>query len=767
MVNGIGTGITVGITIQAVDKFSSIFNKAGIAGKALGAAMTGAAIAVVGIGAAIDSILSSTIQLETAMVGVAKTTGLASKEINELRRDFVDLSKTMPLTATELATIGEVAGQLGIVGSKNILDFTEVVAKMSIATELTAEGAAIALAKLSNAFNLPIQEVELLGSAINELSNVSAASSTEIINAMVRTASSAATLGLSAENISAMTAALIASGEPAERAGTKLRSAFDSVIKKLKEASDFMQIDFKQALEQDANGAILSLINRISEIESPVERQKTAMDIFGTVGASAINKISNNIPEMNRLIAVSTAEFQNAASLQNEYDKAIESTASKLQILKNGFTSLKLEMGEALLPVFRDLVEVLQNDLLPALLPLIPQISKFLVNALKLVAPLLKFFIDRMSMIADVIVNDILPAIQPLIDAFMEIGKIVGPLLRDIFESILQVIKSLIPHIASLFTAIIPVIASFLKLIDAMLPLVETILITFINLLQRIMPSILKLIDAITPLITSVLSFIDALMPLITDVLDVFIDLLVELAPFILDIFEALKPVITTVLELVQALLPLVGMMIKSLLPVFKAWLPLINDLFEMLIPIIIAVAKFSVEVVQLVANISKSLIPVFKFLLKVIQPIIDAIEWLINLITKVIGLFNGLFKSSSKAADVSSKFTIPETQTSTSRNTSSSRSSSRDSTRNFTPIPNMTPIPRIDTINRPIIKLNDFIMTPRGQIIKPSPQDTIIGTKSGFGTSIVINIDTIQGTDPEDMMEAFERELKNKGVFP
>lgn len=61
---------------------------------------------------------------------------------------------------------------------------------------------------------------------------------------------------------------------------------------------------------------------------------------------------------------------------------------------------------------------------------------------------------------------------------------------------------------------------------------------------------------------------------------------------------------------------------------------------------------------------------------------------------------------------------------------------------------------------NPNVIALNDFILRPNGDIIKPSPQDTIIGTKGGLGNSIVINIDKIQGTDPDDMMEAFQKEL-------
>lgn len=55
------------------------------------------------------------------------------------------------------------------------------------------------------------------------------------------------------------------------------------------------------------------------------------------------------------------------------------------------------------------------------------------------------------------------------------------------------------------------------------------------------------------------------------------------------------------------------------------------------------------------------------------------------------------------------------------------------------------------------IISLNDFILTSNGKIIKPSPQDTIIGTKtpeSLGGNNIVVNIDKVQGVDAEEITE-------------
>jgi len=61
-----------------------------------------------------------------------------------------------------------------------------------------------------------------------------------------------------------------------------------------------------------------------------------------------------------------------------------------------------------------------------------------------------------------------------------------------------------------------------------------------------------------------------------------------------------------------------------------------------------------------------------------------------------------------------------------------------------------------------PTIYLNDFILS-KGKLMQFNPNDTIIGTKNGMGVTNNIYIDTIQGADPTDMLEAFQRELSKK----
>ena len=54
------------------------------------------------------------IDFESSFAGVVKTVNGSPEQLNRIRQGFLDLSTQIPVSANELAKIGEVAGQLGI-----------------------------------------------------------------------------------------------------------------------------------------------------------------------------------------------------------------------------------------------------------------------------------------------------------------------------------------------------------------------------------------------------------------------------------------------------------------------------------------------------------------------------------------------------------------------------------------------------------------------------------------------------------------------------
>ncbi len=145
------------------------------------------------------------------------------------------LQRKMPNSAKELANIGEIGGQLGILGVENLSAFTDTVAKLASVSECSAEEGGAALAKIANQFKIPIKQAKNMGSVLNELSNISTATAPTIAELTSRMAGAGASLGLTMPQISAIGAALTDMGVNAEVGGTAMSDMFMEMMKRTDE----------------------------------------------------------------------------------------------------------------------------------------------------------------------------------------------------------------------------------------------------------------------------------------------------------------------------------------------------------------------------------------------------------------------------------------------------------------------------------------------------------------------------------------------------
>jgi hypothetical protein len=114
-----------------------------------------------GIKAAVDS----SVEFESAMAGVAKTTDMSAVELDAMGEAIKALAEKIPLSTTELAGLVEVGGQLGV-PKENLLEFAEVMANLGVATNLSGEQAATALARLANIMGTSQEDYDRMGSSI-------------------------------------------------------------------------------------------------------------------------------------------------------------------------------------------------------------------------------------------------------------------------------------------------------------------------------------------------------------------------------------------------------------------------------------------------------------------------------------------------------------------------------------------------------------------------------------------------------------------------
>jgi len=334
------------------------------------AAVTIAIGSMVAAAKGIEEVISTFREFDDTMVGVAKTTGMTGEELSTLRDGLMDMATQGPVSATALGEIATVAGQLGIEGSDNIMKFTETISQMSVATGVSAEQLATDMAKISNAFSMPIDQVTNLGSAINELENTTAAATQEIVQGMTNAAASAGTLGMKAPDIAAMTATIVSMGESGLDAGTQLNRAFTEMAQNYDKAADQMGIsssEFKRMMDEDMTQAVMMYLEYLSQIPSQTDKVTQATEVVGAVGAKAFSKLSEGIESLQTNMANANVAFEEGTSLLKEYEVAAKSFGGVMDTMANQFNTIKIAIGETLAPLFLQLAESVELNLIPAL----------------------------------------------------------------------------------------------------------------------------------------------------------------------------------------------------------------------------------------------------------------------------------------------------------------------------------------------------------------------------------------------------------------
>jgi TP901 family phage tail tape measure protein len=300
---------------------------------------------------------------QQSMVGVEKVT--SPETAREMRTEILAMAETMPIAQEKLAAVAEQAGRLGVEGSENIREFTEVTTKMGVATNLSATEAADGFARMATLMDLSIEDVDKLGSAINALSNNMATSSSEIQDAALRSSGALSQLGLNSQEILALSATMNEASESAQRAGSRLRRLAQELqnpkkVKELAAAFGMTSDEFRQLVRNNPSRAIRMMAQAMGE---GGRRADKLNQILGTESRTALSAVSQNMEGLEDATRMANGEFENAQSLNKEYQKASETFNNELQITKNRLNNIAITTGEALLPAFTTLLEGVNEGL--------------------------------------------------------------------------------------------------------------------------------------------------------------------------------------------------------------------------------------------------------------------------------------------------------------------------------------------------------------------------------------------------------------------
>lgn len=351
--------------IKGGDKIKSFGDNVSSFGGKLTTGLTAPLIASVGL------VTKAAIDYESAFAGVKKTVDeTATVSYQKLSDGIRQMAKELPASAVEIANVAEVAGQLGI-KAEDILSFSRTMIDMGESTNLSAEEAATAIAKIANIMGLTSDEYSRFGAAVVDLGNNFATTEKDIVEMTNRLAAGGKLAGLSTADILGLATAMSSVGIEAEAGGTAMTQTLTAIGNAVsltgKGAADDLNLiaktagmtseEFQQAWKEKPVVALQSFIKGLQEAQNKGVNMNAILMQLGMTGVRQSNMLKSLAlasDKMGEAVDRSNKAWKENTALTNEANKRYETTESQLKMFKNQVTDLAIEFGGPLLKALRD-----------------------------------------------------------------------------------------------------------------------------------------------------------------------------------------------------------------------------------------------------------------------------------------------------------------------------------------------------------------------------------------------------------------------------
>lgn len=309
------------------------------------------------------------IDFESAFAGVRKTVDASEEEFAKLEKGIRDMSKEIPASAVAIAGVAEAAGQLGI-ETDNILSFSRTMIDLGEATNLSADEAATALARLANITGMSQKDFDRLGSVIVDLGNNLATTEAEIVAMGMRLAGAGKQIGFTEAQTMAFAGALSSVGIEAEAGGSSFSRLMVDMqlavetgnenLKSFAEVAGMSGKDFQKAFQEDAAGALITFVQGLSTSE---ERGISAIKVLDDIGITEIRlrdallRAAGASEVFIGALDLGTKAWEENTALTKEAEQRYKTSASQIEIAKNNLKDAGITIGEMVVPHLVTLAE--------------------------------------------------------------------------------------------------------------------------------------------------------------------------------------------------------------------------------------------------------------------------------------------------------------------------------------------------------------------------------------------------------------------------
>lgn len=341
---------------------------------------------------------------------------------------------------------------------------------------------------------------------------------------------------------------------------------------------------------EDAKEATQEVLAALKSMDDKVAQDAAGVALFGTMwedlGADAVFA----------MMETEGAITQTADALEEINNIKYDDLGSMIEGLKRNFETLLLPLGNALIPLITQVVQLIQDNM---------------------------------------------PMIESM---FAQLTPIITQLFESLLPPLMDLITSLLPPLMDIVNAVLPMLSSFLMaIIPLVVQIVESILPVFVQLIDMLLPPLMEIVNMILPILIQLITPLLSLMPVIINLLNPIIQLAMAL---IVPLMELLDIVLPPLIEIIKFL---TDVTLARLQGTFQAVASIISNVVN----VAVTYVKNQIDILK---NIFSNIIEFFQnafagnwraafenlknIVSNVFQGMINAVKTPINVI---IGIINGL----------------------------------------------------------------------------------------------------------------------------
>ncbi|WP_151086853.1 phage tail tape measure protein [Hymenobacter baengnokdamensis] len=328
----------------------------------LAQSFAGAYYGIQGVATALQQVFEENIKYSDSIADVAKTTGLTIEQTNTLADSLKKLNTRTSLQG--LLDIAGVGGQLGVAAT-DIESFTKAIdiSVQALGNDFTggAEEIATALGKINTVFGKGLgtdlsQNLLHIGSALNQLGAVGAATAPQLADVALRTGAIAANAGLGLDKVLGYATVLQEVGFSAETSGTALNKLFSTLSTRTQASFDIAKLgdanltlkEFKRLVNTDFEGAIQAFLKGLNAGGDTTTRMNAllkTLKLQSSEAKSAIISLAGNLDTYTQRQAVANQELASGNSVAAEAAIKNDTLGGSYEKLKNSISNLFTNSG--------------------------------------------------------------------------------------------------------------------------------------------------------------------------------------------------------------------------------------------------------------------------------------------------------------------------------------------------------------------------------------------------------------------------------------